>query len=320
VETDLAKYGITAKLPEVFDDSFVGNYLDCERMAYYQTILGRRSKWAEDYNLVWGKVFHKVAEVWSKTGEVQDVMEIISSNLEEENDDRYGRNQFKMQEAFLAWAKFRVADPIQILRAEQPAVVACLDQACPYSDHGCGLTYGGKLDQIVRWQAMVGPLDFKTTVRDESDPISEFKPSHQMEGYVWLTSHLMGKHCWGVIVERIIANKSKIKVDRFPIPSSKDQIREWVATERITHDEIQRKFVNHANNELHWKQNKHRCAQPYMCRFRDVCLSPQEFEFRYRWLRDNTREDRFDFRKDDKASAPGSPDEITTNTTYVRGG
>lgn len=297
METNLQEYGITAKLPEVFDDSFSGTYLECERMAYYQTILGRRAR-EEDYNLVWGKVFHKLTESWTNDGKLEPIIELISSNIPEETDDRYGRNQRKMQDAFVEWTKYRTADPIEILRTEQPAVVACLDQPCPYSEHGCGLTYGGRLDQIVRWQGMVGPLDFKTTVREESDPATEFKPSHQMEGYVWLTSHLMGKHCWGVIIERIIANKSKLKVDRFPIPFSKGQIREWAATEVINHEEIRAKFAAHANSEIHWKQNKRRCAQPYRCRFRDVCLSPMEFNFRYRWLRDNTVENRFDFRKE----------------------
>jgi len=44
-----------------------------------------------------------------------------------------GGTSSRCRRRFLAWAKFG-ADPIQILRAEQPAVVACLDQACPYSE------------------------------------------------------------------------------------------------------------------------------------------------------------------------------------------
>jgi hypothetical protein len=204
----------------------------------------------------------------------------------------------RMQEAFVEWVKYRKADPIEIIRTEQPAVVVC-DGPCPYSPTGCRLTYGGRLDQIARWNQMVGPLDFKTTVMDTTDPITEYRPNHQMEGYVWLTTHLMGKSCWGAIVERIIINKSKIKIQRFPVPFPKDEILEWVETERLVHSELADKIVNHPYDEVYWKQNKSRCSLPYKCKFRDVCTSPREAGFRLRWLRDNTVERRFDFRKAD---------------------
>lgn len=288
-------YGINAKLPEVFDHTFSGTYLECERMALYQGIWGRKSE-VTDYTLAWGSLFHKLAEVWIERSNLDEVIELIDLNLPEDIEDNYGRTKGRMQEAFIEWVKFRRADPIEILRTEQPAVVLCTSP-CPYSDDGCGLLYGGRLDQIVRWNQMVGPLDIKTTVKESSDPISEYKPNHQMEGYVWLASHLTGKHCWGAIVERIIINKSKIKPSRFPIPYNKDHIIEWAQTERLLHEEIREKFGKHPYEEIFWKQNKGRCALPYRCRYRDVCTSPRESGFRLRWLRDNTVEKRFDFRE-----------------------
>lgn len=301
-------YGLVAALPEVFDHSWTGPYLECNRMGYYQGILGRRLTRASEYNLMWGGVFHKLAELWTAAGGdlekiVPEVMEVISLNIPEDVDDRYGRDRRKMMDVLIQWVSFRKSDPLEVLRPEQSVVVACKER-CPFSESGCDLTYGGKMDEVVRWNAMVGPLDFKTTVRDESDPMTEYKPSHQMEGYAWMLSHLMGKRCWGVIVERIVANKSKIKIDRFPISFSTDQLREWAETERLTHAEIGANFAAHPYDEIYWKQNKGRCAQPYVCAFRDVCTSPREFNFRYRWLRDNTEERRFDFRKEkEKANA-----------------
>jgi len=291
----LQQFGISAKLPDVFDHSFTGTYEECNRMALYERIWGRKSRYGDDYSLVWGGVFHKCAEVWLKTGDLSAVIEVIDLNLEEDIDDRYGRNKLRMQEAFIEWVKFRKTDPIEIIRTEQPAVVYC-QGPCPYSADGCNLMYGGKLDQIVRWNSLVGPLDIKTTVMDTSDPIVEYKPNHQMEGYTWLTTHLMGKPCWGAIVERMVINKSKIKPHRFPVPFPKDEILEWVETERLIHVEIKEKFQLHAFNEIEWRQNKARCALPYLCKYRDLCLSPRDANFRLRWIRDNTTEDRFDFR------------------------
>lgn len=305
---DLQQYGITAKLPEVCDHSFTGTYLECERMAYYQNILGR-AKPEMDFALAWGRLFHRLVQTWTETGDLQQIIDLIDLNLDEDVDDRYGRTKMRMQEAFIEWVKFRRADPIEILRTEQPAVVACLDGPCPYSATGCGLVYGGRLDEIIRWNAMVGPLDIKTTVMDTSDPATEYKPSHQMIGYTWMTTHLMGKACWGTIVERIIINKSKIKIHRFPIPYPKDQILEWVENERLVQAEIAQKFELHRYNEAMWKQNMGRCALPYRCKFRDVCNSPRDAGFRLRWLRDNTVERRFDFRNPDEVPPNGGTGE-----------
>jgi hypothetical protein len=296
--SDPTLYGINAKLPEVFDHSFSGTYLECERMALYQGIWGRAGH-VVDFSLMWGGVFHKLTEAWSARGDLNEIIQIIDLNLPDDIEDKYGRTKLRMQEAFIEWVKFRREDPIEVLREEQPAVVVC-NGPCPYSPTGCHLTYGGRLDEIVRWNQMIGPLDFKTTVQDTGDPVTEYKPNHQMEGYVWLATHLTGHHCWGAIVERIIINKSKIKVHRFPVPYGKDQIIEWAETERLLHVEIRKKFADDPYTELVWKQNKSRCALPYKCRYRDVCTSPREAGFRLKWLRDNTVERRFDFRTKNK--------------------
>lgn len=293
----LAEYGLNAQLQEVTDHSFSGTYLECQRMAYYQNILGRRLTETE-YTLIWGKIFHRLTEVWAKRHDLDEVISLISLNVEETNDDRYGRNQRLMQDMFIAWVQYRKNDPIEILRAEQPAVVTCIEPCIyhPESPTGCGLTYGGKLDEIVRWNSLVGPLDFKTTVMNETDPVSQYKPSHQMQGYTWLASHLMGRQCWGAIIERVVANKSGVKIDRFPVPYAKDLIIEWADNERRVQEEIRRKFAESPDDESAWHQNQSRCWAPYPCRLRDVCLSPREANFRLRWLRDNTHEERFDFR------------------------
>ena len=297
MKVDLAKFGISAELPPVFDHSFTGSYIECQRMAYYERVLGRRGR-ETSYTLTWGAVFHALTEVWTATRDLNKCLEIISVNIPEDTDDRYGRNQRRMQEAFLEWLKYRNNDPIEVLHTEQPVTIACIgDHPCPYSDHSCDLVYGGRLDEIVRWNALVGPLDFKTTVVEENDPIAQYKPSHQMLGYTWMASHLLGKHCWGAIVERMIINKSKIKPGRFPVPFNRDQIVEWVENERAVHAEIRQKFAHCRDDESYWRQNYARCWLPYPCAFRDACLAPRTAEFRYRWIRDNTTEHRFNFQE-----------------------
>lgn len=289
----LAKYGLSAVLPQHFDHSFTGTFRECQRMAWLGRILGRQTrhdKWA----LVWGKVFHKLAELYTNGENVEVILETIEANIPDVVEDRYGRDRARMAELFMEWVRYRRLNPIETIRTEQQAVVACLEGPCPYTEHGCGLIYGGKLDNIVRWNNLIGPLDFKTTVMTEDDPIAQFRPGHQMEGYVWMTSHLLNKRCWGAIIERLICNKSKIEINRYPVPFTKDQIIEWMEQEQDMHAEIRSKDLY---AERQWAQNYGRCYEPYPCNYRDVCLSPREGDFRLRWLRDNTIEERFDFTK-----------------------
>src|SRR5574341_1702121 len=109
---DLERFGLVPKMPDVLDHSFTGTYLECERMGYYQGVLGRRLNRMDQYALVWGTVFHMIADAWISRKDLNEVINIITANIPEDVEDRYGRTQRRMQEAFLEWAKFRERDPI----------------------------------------------------------------------------------------------------------------------------------------------------------------------------------------------------------------
>ncbi len=298
----LEKYGLEPRLPDHFDHTFTGTHGECERLAYYQFVLGRIPSYFDTIALTWGKTFHAIAEVWQKEPHTPETVvmidSVIDTNLPEESDDRYGRVAGRMRQLFHDWVIYRKGDTIDIIRPEQSAVILC-NSPCPYNDieGGCQLEYGGRLDDIVRWQGQIGPLDLKTTVMNYTDPVTQFRPSHQMEGYVWITSHLIGEHCWGSIVEQLVCNKSTIKIGRYTMPYAKDLIREWAIQERIRQGRIHEQFQNHAWDEQHWLQNFGRCWSPYPCTYRDTCLSSRDMDFRYKRLRDHTYERRWDFQK-----------------------
>jgi hypothetical protein len=302
---NLSKFGLRPQLPLYFDHQVTGTYGECERMAYYAHILGRRVKRSNSFALDWGSAFHRMTEIWETTSSPEALYEFVQGAIPENEEDHYGRTQSRLLEAFMEWIKFRQLNPIKTLRTEQPTIIRC-DQPClyyPENPSGCGLTYGGIMDRIVEWQGMVGPLDYKTTVRSESDPANEYRLSHQMRGYVWIGSHLMGQHCWGVIIERIVTNKSSIKIGRFPVSYSRDLIREFANQERRRQQRLVAQFESHAFDEDAWLQNNARCWDPYPCQFRDVCLAPASFDFRGKWLRDNTEERRWNFMNRDETEA-----------------
>jgi hypothetical protein len=281
---------------------------ECERMCYYCHVLGRLPAREDRFTLHWGNVFHGATEIWDTTKDIEAVEAFIIENLDVETDDKYGRNRGRMFQLFVTWLEYTQLHPQKILRTEQPVLIECRDRPCPYSPTGCDLVYGGRMDRIVEWDGLVGPKDYKTTVMTESDPISEYRPNHQTMGYVWQASHLLGKHCWGIIVERAICNKSKIDISRFPVPFSKDNIRQWVINERELQRSLQERFAKHRWDESKWKQNYARCFKPYPCAYRDVCLSPVEGNFRYRWMRDNTIERRWDFNRPDAQEVANATD------------
>lgn len=299
--TILEHYGFQFGLPEVCDHQVTGSFQECRRMAYYKHGLGREMLHTDKTALQWGKAMHTCAEVWETTKDPEAVYHAIKANLDENISDRYGRTQGRMFEAFMKWVEFRQNNPVEIVRTEQPTAVSCYDgESCPYFADGCQLTYAGRLDNVVKWDSIIGPLDIKTTVMDETDPVSEYRPNHQFMGYVWVLSHLMMSHSWGIIVERIVTNKSKIAINRYPISFNKDQIREWVMNEIVLQAELRALAENHPYNEIAWTQNHFRCYKPYPCEFRDVCIAPMEMGFRYKFLRDNSREHRWDYRNPDQ--------------------
>lgn len=295
------RYGLLVQPPpKVFDHQISGTFGECQRMAYYRFALGREVTYGDRTALNWGSAMHAVADAWNKTHSADAVGDAIVKNLDENIDDRYGRTRDRMYEAAMKWFEFRKNNPLKVLRSEQPTAVQCeLGDKCPYSDSGCDLTYGGRVDNIVEWQSMIGPLDIKTTVMDEKDPVADYAINHQFMGYVWIASHLQGEHCWGLIVERIVTNKSKIDIKRFPASYTRDQIREWVRNEQV----LQRRYLdllaNHPYDETQWVQNYARCNTPWACSFRDVCLSDTEGGFRAKWLRDNSQFKPWDFQNPD---------------------
>jgi PD-(D/E)XK nuclease superfamily len=287
-------FGLNAVMPTHFDHSTSGTFQECLRMGYYQHILGRVPK-VENFSFRWGRTAHKTAETWLETHNPAIVAGIIEDEIPEITEDRYGRNRSRMMELFVAWADFEQKNPLKVLRNEQPTLIACLDEPCIYSPNGCGLVYGGRLDRIVDWQGMIGPLDVKTSVIDDDDPVAEYKPSHQMMGYVWIAGHLIGRHCWGVILEKIVCNKSKLHIKRHPISYSKDNIREWAEDEVRRQATITKLFQTSAYEMEDWQMNHFRCYRPFRCAYRDVCTAPRDQNFRLKFLRDFTVEARWDF-------------------------
>jgi hypothetical protein len=296
--TDPTKFGMVPSLPPVFDHQVTGTFGECERMCYYQHILGRvpdRDSWA----LTWGTVFHAATEAYHETGSLEAVESVIDQ-LPDETDDKYGRNRARMYQLMVEWIKFQKLNPIKVLRTEQSVQIKCDGtNSCPYFDTGCDLTYGGRMDRIVDWQGVVGPLDYKTTVMDESDPVAEYRPNHQMAGYIWAASHLMGRHNWGILVERVITNKSKIHIHRYPISYSRDLIREWVQNEKLMQGRLVQLFNHHSHDESQWQQNYFRCSRPYPCAYKDICSAPRDGDFRYKLLAQSTVEKRWDFHNPD---------------------
>ena len=298
------QYGLHVQVPKRFDHTVSGMFGECERMGYYAHGLGLVPK-AENYAFTWGRVYHKITELWNRTKDrgtaTNDITDVIVQHIPENVVDRYNRTRSRMLELFVAWADYSEKTPLKVLQNEQPVFLACLDDPCPYSDHGCGLAYGGRLDVIADWNGIVGPLDRKTSVMDDADPVAEYKPSHQMEGYNWLASHLMGQHCWGVILEKAVCNKSKIKIGRYPISYSKDMIREWVTNEIKRQRRIVAKLESPAAYVMEdFDQNHFRCYKPFKCAYRDICTSPRDMDFRLKLMRDQYVEARWDFENPDQ--------------------
>lgn len=307
VQQRFERYGLHPQMPTKYDHSTTGVFQECERMFYWQHELGRVPR-MENYSFRWGKTGHKVIEQWLANRDTDQVMQTIVDEIPDITEDRYQRNRKRMVELFVEWVKYNEINPLKVLHTEQSVLIACLDQACPYSETGCGLVYGGRMDRIVDWNGIVGPLDVKTSVMDDQDPVAEYKPSHQMMGYVWLGSHLMGKHVWGVILEKIVCNSKKLQIKRHPITFAKDLIREWAEQEIQYQQRIKFLHETAAYDPSKWLMNHFRCYKPFKCAYRDICTSPRDMDFRLKLIRDTTVEARWDFEN------PNAKDDIVASS------
>jgi hypothetical protein len=134
---DLQRFGLVPRLPGEFDHQVTGTMGECERMAYWQHILGRSPSHSDKTALNWGKTMHGCSDLWSTTADPAQVQAYIEASLDENAEDRYGRTKGRMFEAFLKYAQFQMMNPLEVLRNEQPTLITC-DGPCPYFEQGVG--------------------------------------------------------------------------------------------------------------------------------------------------------------------------------------
>lgn len=206
-----------AKIQErVYDASCISDYLCCPHLFYYQYVRGLVPT-VEPPALLFGRVMHEALLVWYKTKDVVEAVRVFEQLPKDIGDDR--RTKEHGEVILKEYVKRYKTEPYQVKQME---VEFCVDM-------GEGRMYAGRIDQIVEWNNNIFVKDHKTTSSLGLSFYRSFRPSVQIDGYVYACRELCGQ-CSGAIINGIsIAHNPKERFGRdvsSRTPQEVDRFRE----------------------------------------------------------------------------------------------
>lgn len=278
--TSLERHGFKPKLPEVFDASMLSDYVNCPAKFYLRHVLGLELKGFGAPALDWGSLWHTAMYELHKEWEVGHAIGAVSSQwspiLTEQ--DPKGRTLDRMvmilQKYYGQYSKLDQHDYHTIRREEYFEIHCDADSKCPFG--GCGLSWSGRIDRVVRNRAdRVLVWDYKTTSWMRSSFYDELEHGFQIPGYVWAASHLLQNRILGAMIDVLHTLKSQENLYRREFRFHprmmiewRDNVKRWI--ERIHHD-----FDRYSHDPEAWPQNKHECDRFSGCQFKPVHYTPE---------------------------------------------
>jgi len=204
----------------VYDASAISTYLSCPQKFYWRYVRNLVPV-VEPPALVFGRVMHEALLVWYKT---KDIIEAVKVFEQLPKDIGNGRRTRERGEVILKeYVKRYFEEPYQIRQMEIKFCVGMEE----------GRMYVGKIDQIVEWEKNIFVKDHKTTSALGLSFYRSFRPSVQIDGYVYACRELCGQ-CSGAIINGIsvadnpkerfgrdISNRTSDEIDKFAVMFAK---------------------------------------------------------------------------------------------------
>ena len=159
------------------------------------------------------------------------------------------------------------------------------------------MSWGGKMDRLVRLHGRLWILDFKTSAYRDDYFGDKIALNHQLRGYAWLLSHLMGERVWGVMIDRAVINSSMIQFQRYPHAISDGHMMSFVRNQQCILDDAARKFRVGAYDLNAWQENPDECFNRGKCPYYGVCSTScwPDTEARLKVISNDYEEARHDF-------------------------
>lgn len=257
--------------PLILDHTSIAAYKTCNRLFFFQIVLGRTDKYTPIY-FTFGSAYHKFREVLENTsGDFKVALQAALDNYERGSkgeEPEVGSKWEFMTKArlmqscavgFQQWEREKKQGKIEVIAVEQAFNVEIAD----------GEYTSGRFDQIVRWNGKVWGRDFKTTSMEGMFYSRGLDPNDQFTRYTYAESKLCGEPVQGQIIEALYnSKKSGPSITQYLASRTKFQLDDW---ER---DELHiRKQISLSREADVWPKNESACK---FCRFHSVCKMPSE--------------------------------------------
>lgn len=253
--------------PLILDHTAIQAFKTCNRLFFFQIVLGRTSKETPIY-FKYGSAYHKFREVLENTSDFKQGLLAAMESWGNQEDPPVGTKWDFMTKArlmqscavgFNQWELEKKQKKIIVLAVEQPFNVEIAD----------GEYTSGRFDQIVRWNGKVWGRDFKTTSMEGMFYQRGIDPNDQFTRYTYAESKLCGEQVHGQIIEALYnSKKSGPSITQYLSSRTQWQLDDW---ER---DELQiRRQLKLSREYDVWSKNEAACK---FCPFHSVCKMGSE--------------------------------------------
>jgi CRISPR/Cas system-associated exonuclease Cas4 (RecB family) len=303
-------YGLTARLPEVFDSTMITDFADCPSKFYLRHVLGLEPKtWESAIQLSWGSAWHKLQELYHKGVHEKDLsheeaMMAATAYVAEKWDntidwslDRNGRTMQRMMLMFVQYAeRFKQEERyIEPLRSEQFFDIYCPEgnPDCPLGG-GCGLRWCGRIDRLFRVRGKIKVKDYKTTSAMGAAYFDRYEHSFQMPGYNWGAVHLVPQGIDGIEVDVLYTLKASEDFFRRTFRYIPARLIEWRGNVKAYIEDIHSLWERYPEEPEAWRKNWSECTRFSTCRYAGIHFTAPISDTRLRIMSNDYRESRWD--------------------------
>jgi hypothetical protein len=238
-----------------YDASCIADYLHCPKLFYWRWVRGLVPK-EEPPALFFGRVFHEALLVWYKSGDralaIKEFDAIPTVGI---GDDRRTREhgQVIFDEYISRWGK----ESWEVLYLEKEFMIEMPN----------GKKYGGRLDEVVKWNDQIYVVDHKTTSQLGSYFFKGFRPSVQMDGYAYACRKIWGQ-CSGIVINGISsAAKPKERFGRDVSVRTPDEIDRFEEQFEMWTNNIEQDYMNGR-----WPLYYTACNNYGQCMYWNLCV------------------------------------------------
>lgn len=257
------------------DNTVLSWHERCPKLYEYAALRGLRRKSAEtgageSPPLQFGSILHAGLETWYRTHNANMALATVRDykNFHEYPEEyrTRGRALVTIAEYIDWWGQNTLWWGDEVIFTETPFIL----------EDSMGFRYGGRIDLIVDYHGKPWVVDHKSTSRGGNDWWNQFKISPQMIGYVWAASLLHGEPVAGVIINRLVVNKTKKpaheQFERRAFYIYPEQVEEWRRAKIEQYHDIGRQLTNG-----YFPMRTRNCVEKFgTCEYHAICTTRHE--------------------------------------------